>query len=388
MTQLARDDLARRASPSRCRAARSPSSRAAGTSVTSAMALANSPRSTPNLPRTMSANCSRSPFARRQCGRQVLGARAAQRRPGSGRRACTPPLPRPALPWPPAARGSDGCAPPVDPLSSGTVPWCPSPASAGATAHRQNDEKLGSDDVFVTVRPAASGAVGAREAATVAHLDLADELIGVELDQCPLDLFEPLELHGLADVHRVGELRLDLRHAQRGRVELLVLRGDEAVDLDPHEHRLTDGARQLLLDRVDRLLVDLGDIARPIRPCGRRPRGACASRSTSRFDSAPIASSKPAPTRPIVASRLAILTPLCSLIRSSIAIARSTIFMSMAVDALRQDLPVLGQLPGDVGAGLVDEPRTSPRRCSIASASRRGRRRPCAGSSAATVSLM
>ena len=51
------------------------------------------------------------------------------------------------------------------------------------------------------------------------------------------------------------------------------------------------------------------------------------------------------------------MTPLCSLIRSSIASMRPIDHLHVdGVDALRQDLAVLGQLPGNVGAGLIDHP--------------------------------
>ena len=257
----------------------------------------------------------------------------ARSRPGSGRRACTPRRPRPGQPRPEpavAAREAPGAS------ASFVFEQCHDrsfpPVATSRSVGVSSDARLGSDE---RAAPPAARVACSVTGAAGAGVGLADELDGSSGDQGPLDLFEPLQLHSGADVHR--RLRAALRSRPcEAHCFASPLSGDEPVDLDAHEHRFADCAGQLLLERVDRLFVDLGDLGSrlSIRSLAS---SSCASRSTIRFDRAPMASSNPEPMRPTVASRLAILTPLCSLIRSSIASLRSTIFMSIDVDTLRQD---------------------------------------------------
>ena len=100
------------------------------------------------------------------------------------------------------------------------------------------------------------------------------------------------------------------RHADGLLVDLLVDVGDDAVEFDPDEHRLTDGADSCCLHLVDAPSRRPCRAARSARRAGRRARRAWFSSSSTRCDTAIIASSKPVPMRPTVASRLAIFVPL------------------------------------------------------------------------------
>ncbi len=161
-------------------------------------------------------------------------------------------------------------------------------------------------------------------------------------------------MHGLADVHGVGQLRFDLCQPQRGGVELLILRRDEPIDLDPHQHCFADGARKLFLHGIDRLFVDLGDVHFHSVHAVAGFQQLCLEIDESLRQRA----HDVVETGPEAADRRFEVCHLHAVVFVDALFHRHRPIDHLhvdGVDSLRQDLAVLGQLARHVGAGLVDE---------------------------------